>query len=373
MNSRERLFIFSAALLSFLLPFSCKRQETIGREPAEIVKQIAADTSGTFSLVKSYGSIGKYGSIAVIGSREQCRILGNRFLTVDDVDNIDGLSRHDGLPDFAGETVDLLIDTYNAPYTVFTDESFITDSLREITVLNSLFALDSLCYYSEFNDRTKLVKPRSKVLVLSSSLCSEYGMFDVDTLIRIAGGNPLIVDPCNAMIDRAFSMGKTDIGVWTSPVVKDFQVWESVWERRPEDDVTFSVIAPPSGRFDGAGFRDFLRRFHAHRPDAKLDAVLVDSYDADLDALREEVEKIRMNILEDDLLFSRILAPEFVFIDEISALTRSCYDILRKNNLFTHNISYPVMKTYESVESSGSFLYVELGEDYYRNYVQNSD
>ena len=94
---------------------SCRRPVSDRRDTIPLVKQLAVDTTGAFSLVQSYRNAGKTGSIAIIGEPGPCMLLAERFLTVDAVDNIDGKAAKDRLPDFAGEVFDIILDVYNAP------------------------------------------------------------------------------------------------------------------------------------------------------------------------------------------------------------------------------------------------------------------
>ena len=113
---------------------SCRERQTVTRDTIPYVQQLAVDTVGTFSLVNTYRTAGTKGSIAVIGEPEAAARLASVLLTADEVDNIDGKPAPDRLPDFAGETFDILLDLYNAPYVRMAASS--PDSLREVAVRN---------------------------------------------------------------------------------------------------------------------------------------------------------------------------------------------------------------------------------------------
>ena len=121
---------------------SCREHQAVVRDTIPYVKQIAVDTTGTFALVHTYRSAGTKGSIAVIGEPEAASGLASVLLAADNVDNIDGKARTDRLPDFAGESFDIILDEYNAPYIRMAASS--PDSLREVAVRNAVIAVDTV-------------------------------------------------------------------------------------------------------------------------------------------------------------------------------------------------------------------------------------
>ena len=123
---------------------SCNERPTVVRDTIPYVKQLAVDTIGSFQLVRAYRTAGTKGSIAVIGEPEAAARLASVLKEADLVDNIDGRAKPDRLPDFAGETFDILLDEYNAPYIRMAGSS--PDSLREVAVRNAVIAVDSVAY-----------------------------------------------------------------------------------------------------------------------------------------------------------------------------------------------------------------------------------
>ena len=112
-------------------------------------------------------------------------------------------------------------------------------------------------------------------------------------------------------------------------------------------------------------FRDMLRLFRSMKPKATLDAVLLDSFTADLEELAAEQEHIHRQITEEDMAFDRILTPNFRFIDPNTSLTSALYRLLRERNLFTHDIAYPSVRYYQTEENrDGEYVPVEVSADY---------
>ena len=357
MHQMKRLFF----LIPFLLVFaSCRERPAVGRDTIPYVKQLAVDTAGVFSLVRSYRTAGTEGSIAILGEPDPSYLLAQEFLAADRYDNIDGKTAPDRLPDFAGETFDVVLDLYNDPYIRMAAAS--PDSLREVAVRNAVMAVDTVAF-SDASDRgSRLRKTKAKVFVLASSLQTEWGRFDIDTLFRMAGRDALILSPVEAMLSVARDAGCNRVAVWAPEEAK--AAYDSVAkESFPGMEVT--VISTTGNGILRPAFRDMLRLFRAVRPNASLDAVLLDSFKADLDDLYAEQEHIHRQITEEDMAFDRILAPGFRFIEPKSSLTTACYRFLREHNLFTHNIARPSAHFYQTEEGPyGEYVLVELGSDY---------
>ena len=98
MTHMKHILTVLALLVAFV---SCNERPVVVRDTIPYVKQLAADTTGIFRLVHTYRTAGTKGSIAVIGEPEAAARLASAFLNADRVDNIDGHSSQDRLPDFA--------------------------------------------------------------------------------------------------------------------------------------------------------------------------------------------------------------------------------------------------------------------------------
>ena len=333
MNRMRNTILF---LGTCLLIASCHERQAPVRDTIPYVKQLAVDTAGTYSLLESYRSAGTAGSIAVIGEPEAAWRLATRLLAADEVDNIDGKARPDRLPDFAGESFDILMDQYNAPYTRMAASS--PDSLREIAVRNAVMSIDSVAYSNALDPMSRLPKARAKVFVLANSLLAEYGQFDIDTLFKMANREAMILTPVEAMEHAAKAL-------------------------TPQMEVT--VVSTTGNGMLRPAFRDMLRIFRSLKPKATLDAVLLDSFTANLDELVAEQEHIHRQITEEDMSFDRILTPRFQFIEPNACLTSALYRLLRERNLFTHDIAYPSVRYYQTEENrDGEYVPVEVSAEY---------
>ena len=339
---------------------SCQENQTVVRDTIPYVKQIAVDTTGTFNLVHSYRTAGTKGSIAVIGEPEDVSRLASVLLAADNVDNIDGKARPDRLPDFAGETFDVILDEYNAPYVRMAASS--PDSLREVAVRNAVIAIDSVAYSNALDPKSRLKANRAKVFVLANSLLSEYGQFDIDTLFKMAGREAVILTPVEAMLQAASDAGYKSVAVW-APAEARSAYEHAAQALTPQMDVT--VVSTIGNGILRPAFRDMLRIYRSLKPGSNLDAVLLDSFTADLVELESEKEHIHRQITEEDMTFDSILMPRFRFIEPNASLTAALYRLLRERNLFTHDIAYPTVRYYQTEENrDGEFVPVEVSSAY---------
>ena len=351
----KKLIVGVAVLLSSV---ACHERTVVLRDTIPYVKQLAADTSATYPLLLSYRAGGNRGSIAVIGEPEAALSLASLFKSVDIVDNIDGKAVSDSLPDFSGESFDVVMDLYNAPYLRMASSS--PDSLREVAVRNTVMAVDSVAYSNALDGMSRLRKSRAKMFVLASSLLTEFGRFDIDTLFKMVGREAIILTPVEAMLDAAKREGCQRVAVWAP--VESRPAYEAAAK---EIGLDLTVVSTTGNGLLRPAFRDMLKVYRTDHPNDVLDAVLLDSFSVDLDELHAELEHIHRLITDEDMAFDRILAPHFHFIEPNTSLTSACYRLLREKNLFTHDIAYPSVRYYQTEENwDGDFVFVEIGANY---------
>lgn len=361
MQDMKRLSYILAALLPALA--GCHETVFTPRPTIPLVYSIVQDSTGQSALVKSYGTLGEDGSIAIIGPSEETVILAESLLTADLVNNIDGSSRPDSLPDFSGEHFDLLLDPVNAPYEQFIGAG--TDKLRENTVRLAVFAMDSLCRLNPYSPENLRKKSRAKILVFSSTAVSGWGQFDVDTLIQLSGGRPLTVSPVQALLAEALVGGdNVNLCVWASPLVAECGVYESAhaWLR---GESTLKVFTP---RVEGdlrARFRDILLQYRKSGAPLPVHSLLLDDFGASVPDIMAEADSIRAGFSEDDMALAKVLAPDFRIIEATEAISRYCYRLMRQENIFTHNIAYPSASLYRTeLDHDGTMVLVELQDRY---------
>ena len=335
---------------------SCKmmRPSTTGRDTIPYVKKLLSDSlTSRYGLVRSYDPSSSKGTIAIVGDPESCLMLSEEFLACDRFDNISGSSRNDLLPDFAGEVIALYMDEAGAPYQVYLPD--MVDSLREVAVRNSLYALDTVCLLTPFNVESVISKDRAKVLILSSSLMSEHGYFDVDTLISTSGKKIPLLSPVHAMLDEVFasSAGSCNIAVWTDSLTIEADPFGSVFKNdyrtKVAEGSTLNCVTPKQEGDLVKRFYSFLDKWNQKGNPLPISAVLLDDYGVNTFILRKELAKIRKEETTEMLRYSKMLSKDVRFIDVVGALTSECYLTLRRTNRFTHNIAYPKAALYQTV------------------------
>ena len=341
MSKMKRIILLGLAAVAALA--SCKRSTVAPRPTIPLVLSVSADTTGAGRVAAEAGAIGAAGSIAIIGEPLDAILLARYFQSADRRDNVDGRPVRDSLPDFAGETFEVILDAYNEPYSHFVTEgpqaAMRLDSLREAAVQNALYAWDSTC-----------VRTPAKILVYASSLQAEYGQFDVDTLQQLTGGQSILLSPVHVLLDQAYAEGARHMAVWTSEKVRSSGAWQAVFAGKGWSDATLSVLTPEPALDIRTELRSFLRQYRAGGK--KLDVLLLDKYDFTPSYLQSELDLIRKAGTEEDDSFNRLLSPDFRFMEPKSALVQATYSLLRERRLFTHRILRPTVHFYETDESA---------------------
>lgn len=358
MSKMKKFVLLGLAALAVLA--SCKRSVVSPRPTIPLVLNILADTTGMARVAAEAGSCGADGAITIIGTPSDALALAHSFLTADKMDNVDGRPVRDSLPDFAGERFQVILDNYNDPYEHFVGDGLEVDeqldSLREVAVRCALFAWDS----------TKVHSP-SKILIYTSSLQAEYGLFDVDTLQQLTGGTSILLSAADILLDQAYESGARNMAVWTNRVIRKSGAWEAVFAQKGWTDATLSVISPEPALDVRTEFRDLLRQYRS--TNRNLDVLILDYYSIDPSYLSSEMILIRQAGTEEDASFDRMLSKKFRFMEPKAAVLQATYRILRENRLFTHRISRPLIQYYETTESAQG---LPVLEEVTPSYVQHT-
>lgn len=359
----KRLFSIILATGAVLSLTACHETVSAPRPAIPLVHSILQDTSAMGHVVKAYAASGQEGSITLIGEPAQTILLAESMLNADFVNNIDGSSRPDALPDFAGEQLDLVLDALNAPYEKYMGGD--TDALRADVVGLSVFAMDTVSRVNPFSPENLLYKSRAKVLVYSSSIISEYGQFDVDTLLQLAGARPLTLSPVQALLDEALAGGNAvNIGVWASPLIASSGIYEAVHGRLGSASALKVMNSAEEGTSNA--FRDILLQYRNSGSPLPMHALLLDDFSMNAGELMALADSIRVGYSEEDMALSKVLAKDFRVIEARTAISRSCYRLMRRENLFTHNISYPAAKLYRTEKDRlGRDVLAILSERYF--------
>ena len=361
-----RLFL----LILALLPVACERQVAESRNTVPLVREILAERSDPQAKMLRHRSPTPQADITIIGSEFACDRLAESLVFRDKQDNVDARMAPDGLPDFAGETFACVEDAI--PYAdILSQEG--EQGLREQAVRRVLAALDTVVHISPYDLEGLSVKPRSKMVILADPYLSEYGGFDVDTLLNTMGCSVPVLAPIDRMIDQAFERNDRwdlSVGIICDARFDTTGVYEKIFARKAAEHGSkgASLVAIGVERRDSVLY-DFLTRYQAAGYTKPLDAILIDDLSVDADQVKMELAEIVSVMNESSMTLGRLFARNFFFVDIFDTVSEQCYSFLREKNLFTHNIAKPQVTVYRPVrkpESEDGSIILIPG-----SYVQN--
>lgn len=352
---------FVLALLAAILAAGCRETVGAGRPTVPFVERILSEHGRDWSLVAGFDPTDPKGSIALVGPERRNSVLASHFVGGDFFDNIDGRRLSDELPDFAGERMDLISDSANAPYEAMLGGG--EDSLRTVTVRNLLFALDTTLSIGAFDNDRLEHKENAKIVVFTSPLSAEFGAFDVDTLLQSAGkAIPVIFPPrliFGHLLDR--SIPHQHVAVVTDSLTAASGTYGRVFDEMAADrgQLGCGCIAFSSDSLSYAG--TLLDGYRSAGGNMPISAVVIDDPTVDIEAVRDSFDWIMRVQSEANLGYRKLIADGFVIIDASRAVTDECYRILRKTNNFTHDIAYPFTREYVTVPATkgGGYNLVE--------------
>ena len=356
--------------LLLMIPAACERPEVETRPTIPLVREIlAVKTSPRAQMLHALEPRPLF-DIALVGPESACERLAEQLVFRDSQDNVDAHFDGDGLPDFAGETFVCLEDTVSYAAILARDGE---EALRTQTVLRVLAALDTLVHISLYDLEGLSTKQRSKLVVLVDPYLAEYGGFDVDTLLRSTGCHVPVVNPFELMLDQAFQeTGRNDItvGVLCNPEYAASGIYEQIFARKAAEAGLTGASCVVGGveRRDSVLFT-FLHDYRESGHEKPLDVILVDLFSLQQDELKMELAEIVSVMNESSMTYGRLISREFFFLNSYEQTSGFCYDFLRRYNLFTHNIAYPqvsVFRTVEHPDAENASIFVIPG-----SYVQN--
>ena len=117
------------------------------------------------------------------------------------------------------------------------------------------------------------------------------------------------------------------------------------------------------------GFFRFLDMYMSTGEVVPLSAVVIDDFRLSgyAASINEVASRVRSSTTDEHAVYRAILADDFKVIDAVSSIARSCYRTLRKENLFTHIIRYPLSEEYaivRSPEANADIKYIEYNHIY---------
>ena len=359
------------SLLALLtLSAACRRQVVETRPTIPLVREILADKNGPRMRMLRDLQPKPASDITVIGSDFACERLAEQFFFRDLQDNVDARFLSDGLPDFSGETFACIEDSLD--YQSYAAAGR-TEELRRQTVMRVLAALDTALHISPYDLEGLSSKASSKMVILADPFLTEYGGFDVDTLLSSTGCSVPVIRPIELMIDQAFEKGgrwDLSVGIICDPRFDGSGIYEKIFARKAAERGAkgASCVAYGMAERDSVLHR-FLRRYTEAGNAKPLDAILIDDLSVQPDSLKLELAEIVSVMNESSMTWGRLISRNFVFLDTFDTVAERCHAFLRENNLFTHNIAKPQVSVYRPVrkpESGDDSIFLIPG-----SYVQN--
>ncbi|MBR0222654.1 MAG: hypothetical protein IJL93_00085 [Bacteroidales bacterium] len=368
-----QLLLASMVLLPVLS--ACRMGQFSPRPTIPLVERIINDQqSAERQLLSSLDAKTPHADIVLLDTPDRCFYLSERFVTCDVRDNVDGQSTVDLLPDFAGERITSIIDLVYPPYDRFLAAEN-SSALREITVRAALGAVDTACCLGPFDHEKRSRKPSAKVVVLSSPFMAANGGFDLDTLFRSTGAAVAVLSAPELMFSRVAGShpGAVNIGVLSDSLAAVSGVYQAVFEewRHKRGDTystlfTFSVpddadsVSLSAAAMSPDAFKQILDQYSKSGKTSALTALVVDDHSVSIDSLRSSYQRILSRPSDENAFYRKMLAKDFEFIDGARVVTDACYQYLRENNLFTHNISYPVAAAFVTSPEAKGYLLMDF-------------
>lgn len=343
----------------FALAASCRNISDAGWQTIPFVREtVSDDSSASHKVMKAYSRNRAY-SIYIIGEPEDCKRFSSKLFVCDERDNVTGNFVSDGLPDFSGEEIVSISDYAHSPYSKYLEEGR-EEELRELIVRECIDALDTLSFVSPYDRQGLGKRIPAKMIILTSSYSDTYGLKDVDSLYSAFGCSVRIVNPLRSMLSSARTAKDPCIGILTR-------------RERLSAGIYSGCYAFPKNESEGADqLISFLDNYIAAGFTKPLSSIILDDpsvLSSDLEATLERVLSV-MN--EESFKYSRMITSDFRIINPESVTASECYDILRKENLFTHNIAFPKEVNLMSVGSPDSpgYILIPFNEKFLHQDVQ---
>lgn len=294
------------------------------------------------------------GAIYIIGEEDRCKEYAALFLSEDSRENVDGSVTGDGLADFCGEHFCVLYDEIATPYLGFLPVR--QDELREEVVKDAILATDSLSHLSPFDTEGNIKKPVAKVILLANSLTAPNGLGDVARLFELTGCDIPVFSPIATMVDEALDdAGSTGVmaGIFAENGLASTGVYSLYFRRRAKEfGLTASDCVAYEPKSENEPLKSFLDSYIAAGYTTPLDVMIVDNFSVDPKALEEEYISLTSVMNENSLVYKKYLSEGMRFIDCRQTAVKLVFNLLRKRNGFTHNITYPYVTEYYTAISS---------------------
>ena len=311
---RQRLSLYFAISCFFLLT-ACSYVEQRDGNMLPYVAEILSDSSSDeYLLLSGFNEPSSRGNIVIMDRSDRAEAFADYFVASDIYDNINGNEGGDLLPDYAGERIVEISDNGNTPYSEFLDDR---TAMREATVKTVLATLDSAA--------------SAKIAVLPSPFMAAYGMNDVDTLLYASDCALQVVSPLRLLAASSQNAGM--IAVFADSEAAGTDIYSEIFGEGRVFVYDCDSLPTLEAFFDEYGMQE------DHRA---IDLMVIDNVNVDVQALEKELATFFSVENFDNLAIRQMTGSDFSFADTKDVAAREVYRLMRKGNLFTHAISYPV-------------------------------
>lgn len=332
---RKISIILSIALLAV----SCGPQGAEWNNAIPFVRDIAVNSSNPWrSLLAEVTEPTPDGDICIIGGEASCLALAEKLATVDHRDNVDGSYNPDGLPDFAGETITCMVDTLGLSHSMIDAiRAGYLDRVGETAVKYVLSTIDTVCHITLYDVDGIGSKNRAKLVILADPEFTVAGKSSVDTLFSAFDVRVRVLSPLEEMKKIVAQSEGTDrnIGILCRPDYEGKDLYTGYFKG--------STVLPAG---QDSTLVNMMDRYIEGGNTRAFDNILCDDYAADVESIKNEIAQMISLMNEESLVYGKYFSKDFRFLDSSDVLAASCYDILRKDNTFTHNISKPKITVY---------------------------
>lgn len=371
-----RLRFYFVAALALALLSSCSPKK--GREVAvPYVREIIQDKDNRFhGLISKTSNPDPQGEILVIGSERTVTLMVETLSTVDVRDNVDGSYRPDGLPDFAGETISCIIDTTGRPEALLLRpdaEEDRSENFRKYLLNGFLNAVDTIYHVTPYDLEGLGRRHPAKLIVSADPSLTNLVRHDIDTLFNALGSKVRVIAPSDEIAEVIVnSRANRDVvvSVMHNPDFTESGAYEKRFMKTASTKGSYgsSVSSFPTPQNVENVFTAYLDEYIEAGFTRPIDVIAVADFRADMERLKSEYAWLLSVMNEESAKYSKYLSKDFRIISSLETTVNRCYDILRTDNLFTHNITNPQVTVYyhwpDPQDSNVSFLVPSL-------YVQN--
>lgn len=364
---------------------SCGEQASYDQETIPIVQKAVYDTASVYHV--AFGAYPSQLDTLPIGIIEfdGWQPMEETLAQLESYNNITGKDGNDGIPDFAGENYQILLDSENLPYEDYI-EAKNENYLREITVKNAIFLLSNKYYIQSSDKVAKGTKSPCKIILVSSPWASAYGVSDIEQMLRLAKSDVKVVGVIKPAVKEVYNdiiRSKNDsVAVAVLDSYGEGALFEQAIKEQSKHEEGVKYISVINGNLKElatimsnkmeewdeeetdinvqSAVNDSILRSHIRRcivsvldslqssqEQIPLKSIVLGSweqinYTPDILSVLEELRHYTVNGRE---VYAHLIDPDLKIIYPLECAAKECYMLLRNNNLlaFNPNDSYKSM------------------------------